>query len=53
MSSVIKNKKIIITIILILLLTFLIPLLQTIGQILFEGGKLVGSFIRTYYIKCV
>ena len=54
MSNVItKYKKLIIAALIILMLPFIIPLIQIIGQIIFEGGKIVGTSIRFYSSMCI
>lgn len=52
MSAIIKHKKIIFIVVMLLLSPFLIPLIQMIGQIIFEGGRLIGNLIRSYSGMC-
>ncbi|MCM1371201.1 MAG: hypothetical protein NC181_04880 [Clostridium sp.] len=53
LSLIKKNKKIILIVTSVLLLPFMMALLHIITEIIFEGGKIVGNFIRTYTSSCI
>ena len=53
MSTIIRNKKTILIILGIVTLPFTIPLIQMIGTIIFEGGRLIGNLIRVYSSSCI
>lgn len=52
MSFIVKNKKIILTVLSVILVLLLLPFIQMVSQIIFEGGKLLGNLIRVYSSIC-
>jgi len=49
MLTLIKNnKKLILTILFICLVPFILPIINILVEIIFETGKIFGSFVRNF-----